>query len=144
MILANYYQKEQAACKSFLLDVVSAKEKISTGKSLAMSTLQILGFAAMGYFYTHRLIRNIRRIVDACDAECADIKCLDLFYGTAKGIRDNYAGIHAAISRHKPLYLLLNPLIERSLDDWDELVTDCVIGSDPEFKSMILQIAEKI
>jgi hypothetical protein len=143
MIPANYYQKEQSACKAFLGEVAAARHRMERPNQLILPLISLLSTAIIGHIKTGRLIRNIRRVMNSCDIECADTRCLDMFCETAKAIRDNYAGIHARIADQKFLHLLLNGLVEKSLDDWDELVTDCVIGSDPEFKSMILQIAEK-
>lgn len=60
----------------------------------------------------------------------------------AEGFRDTYASLLKLYSRHPVLGLFLSGVTKKSLADWDDLVEDLTISSDPEIHSLIHLISE--
>jgi len=54
-----------------------------------------------------------------------------------------YYEIHKQTSG-QPLFFLFNVIIKDTLSDWDNLVEDCVVGSDEEIRNLICEIAERV
>lgn len=119
-----------------LLDTIKDDEKL-------YSILPMWIVAMLDYMKTRKLIRGIRAGMNACDADCEHAACLGTVLDIAKPIRDNYLRIYRVILESGRLSFFMKWITEKSLDGWDDLVEDCTAGSDEEFRSLIMKIAEK-
>jgi len=76
-------------------------------------------------------------------SRCNNGNCLKRFQEAAERVRDNYVALSDMVSNSEILGYLKSQT-EDCAYDWDDMVEDFVVGTDPEFKEMILQIAEKV
>ncbi len=88
------------------------------------------------------LLREIRLVFSQCDRDCPDPECLNS--ETAGRLRDTYMALSERISHIPFINFFVGRLVRRTLTGWDDLVEDMTMASDHEFRSLIMQIAEKI
>lgn len=88
------------------------------------------------------LLREIRLVFSQCDRDCLNPECLDS--ETAGRLRDTYMVLSERVSHVPFINFFVGRLVRRTLSGWDDLVEDMTTASDPEFRSLIMQIAEKV
>ncbi len=91
---------------------------------------------------SRKTLEIIRAAIDLCVTDCKQAPCLTNIYGDVKLVRDSYIKLLDIISQF-PVFSILRHHVEDTLSEWDDLVEDCVIGSDDEFRDLIRQISEK-
>jgi len=138
------YYNTQKKCSEFLgkLQLTDNVLKLIEYSGSIYFILPLMLTAFQDYIRTQRLIRQIRKILNSCKMNCEHTDCLHIFYKSAKDIRDNYLNIYKRLEQTKLQSFFLKRITEKSLNDWDELAVDCRVGSDGEFRGLILQIAE--
>jgi len=87
------------------------------------------------------LIRKLRKTFSICKVECSEPKCMKV--DRVKLIRDNYIIFDEEMSKIPVMNFFVGGLVEKTLAAWDDLVEDMTIGSDTEFRDLIMQIVEK-
>lgn len=91
-------------------------------------------------------IRDLRIIIENHDTKCPDqhcVKCMSDIYGYVKSIRDNYFDIFNNISESR-LLRFLKCDTENALSEWDDLAEDCAFICNPEFRTVVSRIMEKL
>jgi len=92
---------------------------------------------------SRRAIATMREALSLCAEVCEAGHCMAAAGRRATIIRDNYARIVAAIEE-LPVPAFLKRRVEQSLTEWDDLVEDCAIGSDPEIRAALTDIAARL
>ncbi|MEW6659972.1 MAG: hypothetical protein AB1424_15040 [Thermodesulfobacteriota bacterium] len=88
-----------------------------------------------------KLLRNFRILMSLCDHLCPEAGCMQKFYPKIKKLRDQYSTIYQ-LSLKSSRLVPFRHLLDKTLDDWDDLVEDSAIAADPEVRGLITQIAD--
>jgi hypothetical protein len=91
----------------------------------------------------NKAISLARAMFEACAHACETAPCVKGIHETARTVRDNYLLLAKMVPR-LPVLSLLKGRVSRSLDEWDNLVEDCAIASDREFRNLIPDIAGRV
>lgn len=90
-----------------------------------------------------KAITAMRSAFALCSATCADGGCLTSVSEQAKSIGDNFIVIADTVDT-----MLVPGFVKRhireTLNDWDDLAEDCVIGGDPEIRKGLHEIASRL
>ena len=84
------------------------------------------------------ILKKLRKELSRCN----DLNCLKHFQKTAENVRDNYIALLNMVSGSE-ISGFLKAQTEECAYDWDDMTEDFVVGTDPEFRSLISQIAKK-
>jgi len=89
--------------------------------------------------------KKIISILARCRERCLEGKCVAEAYDVASKIRDKTLRTYeAAKQRDNLVDRITVRLLESEVERWDDLVESLCVGSDPEFRSLVMEIAERI
>jgi hypothetical protein len=95
---------------------------------------------------SQKVLRRIREAFDRCRLDCTgkdnEAACMKMLTDLAVETRDRYAGIEENASYIPVIRTILKKTIRNTLIDWDDLVEDLTIGSDPEIRDLLSKIAQ--
>ncbi|CAN2039012.1 conserved hypothetical protein [Candidatus Magnetomoraceae bacterium gMMP-15] len=138
------HRKQNIVCNRFSNELEQTIHQITNKNRFFLLTMPGLLFRFFQHrMQSHKTLFAIRTALEFCNTSCKDASCLDNIYEDAKAIRDKYYEIFKQTSGQS-IFFLFNMMIKDTLSDWDDLVEDCVIGSDKEIRSMISDIAERL
>ncbi len=149
--------------KRLLYKTMSATSRVyyieknnTVARDAARMRVLLLGVAQSGIWYTAKLtwvmaratfnerrtIREMRKYMAECHEQCDNAACMFELYESIKGIRDAYVSMVKCFSQLPRFLHLHKKHAEKMLIDWDDLVEDCFISSDPEIRTSISRIAK--
>ncbi|MBA2881823.1 hypothetical protein HNR65_002154 [Desulfosalsimonas propionicica] len=110
--------------------------------------MKVLFLCIGQYLHLKLTIFQIRRMLDKCAPGCENITgCLSAIKDSTVKLRDMhlefFTSLPKQVSRYNRIYRASVFLLENSLFLLDELVEDCEIGSDQDFRELVKGIAEK-
>ena len=95
------------------------------------------------YLFNQRAIKSIRAEMGICCEQCEkECYCLDSIHKGAIRIRGYMSGFASDLKKTASLTSIPLHIAEALLIDWDDIVEDCVIGTDPDIRISISRIAE--
>jgi len=95
------------------------------------------------WWTSRKLLKNFRALMTLCSYLCSEALCMQKFFPDIKRIRDRQAFVYQVSLKNSRLAPLRN-LLDKTLDDWDDLVEDSAIVADPEIRGLITQIADAL
>jgi hypothetical protein len=87
-------------------------------------------------------LSGVRRTFGKCGNSCSSIDCIDI--EKVKSVRDRLITMSDTISQLAVVNFFTGNLVRRMLTNWDDLVEDMAIATDPEFRELINQVADNI
>ena len=133
-------------CKQQNVDIAKAAAKLATllssVQSGAMVTLLLTGSMVSSYLKERKAIRTTRAFMESCDKQCETGACIGEIYDDIKSVRDNYVALVKIFPQTSLLLALHRKHAEKMLIEWDDLVEDSFIASDPEIRASICRIAK--
>ncbi|MDM8552906.1 hypothetical protein QUF72_22695 [Desulfobacterales bacterium HSG2] len=143
ILMSTEYQVQDYGCEEFsqCLDLTSdVFNLLRQGGRLYLINLPLV------FHEFHRACRMSRRLIKNIRSAIAfeDPDHLKMHYELFKGIRDRYIRMSDQISDSGLLSFFFENGTEEMLDEWDELVEDCYIGSDKEIRELIQLIKDDI
>ena len=87
-------------------------------------------------------MRDMRKALEECSESCAS-QCQAEIYEYAKSVRDSLDRMLKLMPENH-LFSHLRYLIERCLDDWDDVAEDAYVGQDKEFRDLVNNLAAKV
>lgn len=118
----------------------------SSGPDRGLGLLGVFGWALVvfkGERMSSKALDILRSNVVICGEACDSGKCLASVYKTASSIRNNYTHIVANMEP-LPIPRFVKRRVAASLAEWDDLAEDCAIGSDPEIRTALFDIAARL
>jgi hypothetical protein len=95
---------------------------------------------------SRKIIRKVRETFDRCRLDCNgtndEAGCMKMLTDLAVETRDRYSSLEEHASRVPIARTLLGNPIRNTLIDWDDLVEDLAVGSDPDIRDMLVKIAQ--
>jgi len=88
-------------------------------------------------------LAKVRSAMALCAELCHEGACLGRLLEHAALIRDLHAEIYGRMAAF-PLGFLFRKRVELSLHEWDNLVEDCAVASDPEIREMLIELAGRM
>lgn len=114
-------------------------------KSPSISKMATLYFAYMSSalrisFNSRKSIKEIRATQADCTTGCSENGCSEDFIGEVKATRNKMLELNSLVQK-SVLPLFVKNYFNDSVIDWDDLVEDCTISSDPKIRASIQSIA---
>jgi hypothetical protein len=95
---------------------------------------------------SQKIIQRVRETFDRCQWGCIgsedEAGCMKMLTGLVSETRDRYANLEENAAHVPIVRTLLGRSIRNTLIDWDDLVEDLTIGSDPEIRDLLSKIAQ--
>lgn len=95
---------------------------------------------------SQKIIHRVRETFDRCQWDCTgsedEAGCMKMLADLAAETRDRYANLEENAAHVPIVRTLLGRSIRNTLIDWDDLVEDLTIGSDPEIRDLLAKIAQ--
>jgi hypothetical protein len=88
--------------------------------------------------YNKAIIQQIRDTFNQCVNEAA---CMKMILDISIETRDKYFELRQSAAKIPVIEKLIGTTIEDTLMQWDDLVEDLTIGSDPDIRATLLQIS---
>ncbi|MCI5143407.1 MAG: hypothetical protein D3909_17135 [Candidatus Electrothrix sp. ATG1] len=129
-------------CVLFSKKIERSIKTIKNAGTLSIITVRAIFLAlimsALGLYF----LSGVRRTFEKCGGSCSSIDCIDI--EKVQSVRDRLITMSDTISQLAVVNFFTGKLVERMLTNWDDLVEDMAIATDPEFRELINQVAEKI
>lgn len=128
---------------SFNVDLDKKSKVIHTSPSInKMATLywDYLRSAVGISFISRKSIKEIRANQADCVIGCSENGCSEEFISQVKATRNRMLELNSLVQK-SVLPSIVKKHFDNSVIDWDDLVEDCAISSDPEIRESIESIA---
>ncbi|WP_291323773.1 hypothetical protein [Desulfonatronospira sp.] len=129
--LSSHQGKVERACNNF----------DGTG-SVFRASLVLFFFMPVLLFFDWLVFRRVRRQMEACPSGQAVQFMAEINQEAGK--------IHSCLARLKQavpgsiFFAHIRGLVDRRLDDWEDLVEDTAMGADEQFRGLVKQIAGRL
>ncbi|MCF8092863.1 MAG: hypothetical protein K9K21_12505 [Desulfotignum sp.] len=91
--------------------------------------------------YNKAIILQIRDTFNQCANEAA---CMKMILDISIETRDKYFELRRSAAKIPVIEKLIGTIIEDTLMQWDDLVEDLTIASDPDIRAALLQISAAV
>lgn len=89
-------------------------------------------------------VKKLRTLPDSCTAEC-EAMCLSAVAEDAISVRDQLEEVRDILIKDDTrLTRFLAKVLWKPLIEWDDLVEDCTLSADKEFRGLISQLSKAI
>jgi hypothetical protein len=126
-----------------LSDAVEQFKKIAERAEKTKLNIKIYWYILCLILKSRILLKDFRAIMRLCDELCPEAACMQKYYPKIKHIRDQYAAIYQ-VALHSWRLAPLRYLLDKTLDDWNDLTEDTAIASDTEIRGLITKISDAL
>jgi hypothetical protein len=129
-------------CVEFSRRIEVSKAILKDAGTLSFFTVRAIFTTLTISMLSLYFLSNVRQTFEQCGNSCPSVDCIDI--EKVRSVRDQLITLSDAISERSTVDFFTGKLVRRMLTNWDDLVEDMVIATDPECRDLINQVAEKI